>query len=332
MKYEDAVASQPENLELTRARVVETLAASDLSPWGTGTLGVVAMGAGSHAGWALVERLRRAGRRATNLEASALLEDVQPSAFADSFVLVSEGGRSTETVGAANRLDAGGRLGMTNVGDSPLALAVDLTVTIGHGEDSPVYTVGYTATLQALGLLADALGAATPGEQYGELPEELGRVLSEQADQMEEIAGLTSGLAAFDFVGHGASFASASESALLFREATRMPTAAFETRQYLHGPMESLGPDRGCVVFGDRREVELARYMAGQGIPVVLLTSVEVQQSRGLSVVRVPPAGPVTRAVLEIAPVQLLVGSIARIRGLAIDGFVYHQDDTKLPE
>lgn len=332
MRYEDAVASQPENLEVTRTRVVESLAANDLSAWRDGTVAVVAMGAGSHAGWAFVECLRRAGRRAMNLEAAAILEDVRPSAFADRFVLVSEGGRSAETVGAAHRLDTGGRLGMTNVNDSPLARAVDLAVTIGHGEDSSVYTVGYTATLQAFGLLADALGSAAPGEQYGGLPDALDGVLREHADQMQDIASHTSGLVAFDFVGHGVSFASASESALLFREAARTPTAAFETRQYLHGPMESLGPDRGCVVFGDRREVELALYLAEQGIPVVLLTSEDVQPQRGLSVVSLPSAGPISRAVLEIAPVQLLAGSIARIRGLAIEGFVYHQNDTKLPK
>ena len=38
-----------------------------------------------------------------------------------------------------------------------------------------------------------------------------------------------------------------------------------------------------------------------------------------------------SRAVLEILPVQLLAGEMARLRGLAIDGFLHHQDDTKVP-
>jgi hypothetical protein len=36
------------------------------------------------------------------------------------------------------------------------------------------------------------------------------------------------------------------------------------------------------------------------------------------------------RAVLEILPVQVLGARLAARRGLAVDGFRYHQDDTKL--
>ncbi len=330
MRYEDAVASQPDNLEVTRERVHAALSRSDLAPWRGGTLAVVAMGAASHSGWVLVDALRRAGRRVANLDASALLEDAPPTAFADSFVFISESGRSSETVGAAERVGPGARLGLTNVADAPLARAVDLNVTLGHGEDSPVYTVGYTATLQALGLVAEAIGAGTTGEDFASLPAQLSQVLSVNAAPMGELADRLAPLGALDFVGRGASLASAAEAALLFREATRTPTAVFETRQYLHGPMEPLTGERGCVVFGDGREVELARYLADREIPVVLLTSAEIEPTGTLAVVSLPAAAPVSRAVLEIAPVQLLAGGVARRRGLGIDGFVYRQDDTKL--
>ena len=39
---------------------------------------------------------------------------------------------------------------------------------------------------------------------------------------------------------------------------------------------------------------------------------------------------PLATAVLEILPVQLLGWELAQRRGLAVDGFRYHQDDTKL--
>ena len=74
-----------------------------------------------------------------------------------------------------------------------------------------------------------------------------------------------------------------------------------------------------------------ARYLAGAGIPAVLVTAADVPGEPGLTVLRVPPAAQVPRAVLEILPAQLLAGELARERGLAIDGFVHHQDDTKVP-
>lgn len=331
MKYDDAVASQPANLESTRAQLGDALRAADLTPWRTGSVAVVAMGANSHAGWLLVELLRRAGRRALNVSASAVLEDVVPEAFADAYVLVSEGGRSRETVGAAMRLPAGRRLGLTNVPESPLSHAVDVALTIGHGEDSPVYTVGYTATLQAFGVLASALGIGAGSEDLAALPELLRRILTSGAAPMDELAESFARLGSIDFVGRGASFASAAESALLFREATRTPTAAFETHQYLHGPMEALAADRGCVLFGDDREVELAGYLAERSVPVLLVTSAAVTPTAAVSIVPLPTASLVSRAVLEIAPLQLLAGAVARRKGLKIEGFVHHQHDTKLP-
>jgi glucosamine--fructose-6-phosphate aminotransferase (isomerizing) len=84
-------------------------------------------------------------------------------------------------------------------------------------------------------------------------------------------------------------------------------------------------------VFGDGREVALARYLAGIGVPTVLVTSVAVPPEKGLTVLTIPPAPTMSRAVLEILPAQLLAGAVARLRGLAIDGFLYHQDDTKVP-
>jgi hypothetical protein len=35
-------------------------------------------------------------------------------------------------------------------------------------------------------------------------------------------------------------------------------------------------------------------------------------------------------AILEILAAQLVVGELARLRGLGIDGFRYRQDDTKI--
>ena len=38
-----------------------------------------------------------------------------------------------------------------------------------------------------------------------------------------------------------------------------------ETREYLHGPLEAVAPGFGAVVFGRRRERELARALATFG-------------------------------------------------------------------
>lgn len=325
MDYYEAVAGQPSRLSDSATAVRAALSAIDLWPWRAGVLGVVSMGASHHAGHAFAHRLARSGRRVVNVTASSLL-DVGRGDLADCYLFVSEGGRSRETIEAAQLVD-GPRLALTNAPASPLGQLADAVIDLGHGEDSKVYTVGYTATLQALGLLASALDSVDDGDDWSSLPGRLAALLGAGSGGAD-----FDGAASIDFVGAAASYAAAAEGALLIRESTRISTATYETYQYLHGPMEPLEASTGCVLFGDGREVALARYVAGTGARTVLVTSVDVPSTAGLQVVRIPNTPAMSRAVLEISPVQVIAGELARARGLGIDGFRHHQDDTKVDE
>ena len=331
MDYYGAVQSQPRTLEGSAAVVIDQLLASDLAPWRHGTLAVVGMGASTHAGHALVDQLRHQGRRALNVDASAAMTLNGDIDLADSYVLVSEGGRSTETVAVAGRVAKGGRLALTNEPASPLGELADVVVGLGHGPDSKVYTVGYTATLQAFALFVGALQGGTALGASAPLPGLAAQVLAEAGRAAAGTAGRMAALWSLDFVGSGVSFAAAAEGALLVRESTRVATAAFDTYQYLHGPMEALDANRGCAIFGDNRAVELALYTSSHGVFTVLVTTADVPSGESLHVFKLPEVSPANRAVLEILPVQLVAGELARLKGFAIDGFVHHQDDTKLP-
>ena len=330
MDYYEAVASQGQRLESSAGSVEDVLAEIDLTPWRNGLLVASSMGASSHASVVFVDRLVRHGRRAVNVDASEMMGFGAGTDFADSYVFVSEGGRSRETIAAAQLAPRGRRLGLTNNPDAPFGGVVDAVIDLAHGEDSPVYTVGYTATLQAFGLLASAIDAVDDGDDWPALPERVSETLSSLAEKAAAVATTFSRLTSFDFVGTGASRAAAAEAALLFREATRMCTATFETYQYLHGPMEPLTSQTGCMIFGSKRELALASYLVGKGIPTVLVTSAEVAEADGLAVLQIPELAPTSRSILEIVAAQLVVGELARIRGLGIDGFRYHQDDTKI--
>jgi glucosamine--fructose-6-phosphate aminotransferase (isomerizing) len=330
MDYYEAVASQPANLAASATTVGAALRSIDLTPWRAGAIAACSMGASSHAGRTFVHRLARHGRRAISIDASELISLGAPANVADSFVFVSEGGRSRETIEAAMSVAPGARLGITNSPAAPVSQAVDAVLPLGHGEDSKVYTVGYTATLQAFGLLATAIDGIDEGDDWAALPALFESTLSATADAARQVADLFADLTSLDFVGTGAFASSVTEAALLFRESTRTPTAAHETYQYLHGPMESLTASHGCVLFGDDREVALAQYLARAGVTTVLVTSETVPAAKALVVIAVPSVPAVSRAILDIVPLQLVAGELSRSRGLGIDGFLYHQDDTKI--
>ena len=115
--FVDAMRAQPEHLELARTTVGRSLDAAVLAPWRPGeTVGIVAMGASSHSGHALVAVLAGAGVRAVNLVASELFFGAPGFQPADHYVLVSESGRSPEPIAAGRSLTDGRRIHLAGRG------------------------------------------------------------------------------------------------------------------------------------------------------------------------------------------------------------------------
>lgn len=137
---------------------------------------------------------------------------------------------------------------------------------------------------------------------------------------------------AIDHVGACSSLRTADGASLLIRESARIPAGAADTRHYLHGPMEAMDSRTGVVIFGDAREVELARQLDGIGCPSLLITAREDIDDQGvLTVIRVQPQkSRIARGILDILPTQLLAAELSDAAGLTDAKFRYPQTDTKL--
>jgi fructoselysine-6-P-deglycase FrlB-like protein len=327
VQFSDGIQAQPEALRRSAKAISEGL--GQLPGVAPGqVIALVGIGASEHVARSAAPVWRDAGLRAFAVSASELQHAVRP--VADVHVGLSESGRSAETVATLRRCAGSRRVGVTNVADSPLAEVVDDLLCLDSGPDSPVYTTGYTATLQAAGLLGEHWsGTAT---DWSALPDLAATVLADGAEVVERLRDVFDAARLVDVVASGPSSATSGEGALMLRESARLHTAAHETYNYLHGPMEPLDPRTACIVVGDGREVELARDTSALGCPTLLVTERDDIASGGtLTVLRLPQApSPLARAVLEILPVQLLAWAVAGSRGLAVDGFRYTQADTKL--
>ncbi|MFI6146853.1 SIS domain-containing protein [Streptomyces sp. NPDC051109] len=246
----------------------------------------------------------------------------------DCLIAVSQGGRSCETI-AALRSAAPGitRAALLNVVPSPLGDLADLTVDLGNEPDSYASTIGYTGAVVALDLVAGAV-AGREGDPWGGIAEQATAVHRRAAEVVAGLRGRGARCIASDAVAAGASRASAEEGALLLREVVRMTAAASTTRNYLHGEMESAG-DTLHLVFGDGREIELARSLAAAGHLTLLLTTAEAEPSDSLSVIRLPAAPDAVRVVLEAVVLQELAAQLSAERGVPIESFVFAHDDTK---
>ncbi|MFI8263154.1 MULTISPECIES: SIS domain-containing protein [unclassified Streptomyces] len=274
-----------------------------------------------------VQQLRAAGV-VTQRVLSSEIETGTAGFDTDCLIAVSQGGRSRETI-AALRCAAPGitRTALLGVVPSPLGELADLTLDLGNEPDSYASTIGYTGTVVALDLVAGAI-AGRGQDPWGDIAEQTATVHRQAAEVVAGLRGRAARCVASDAVAAGASRASAEEGALLLREVVRMTAASCATRNYLHGGMESAG-NTLHLVFGDGREIELARSLAAAGHLTLLLTTAPAEPSESLSVMRLPGVPDAVRAVLEAVVVQELAAQLSAERGVPIESFVFANDDTK---
>ena len=93
------------------------------------------------------------------------------------------------------------------------------------------------------GCCATRCSARPPRSVWDRLPELAAGVI-ERADRDRRARSRErfAAVRALDAVGGGPAHASAGETALLAREALRLPATGMETREYLHGPLEAVAP------------------------------------------------------------------------------------------
>jgi glucosamine--fructose-6-phosphate aminotransferase (isomerizing) len=243
---------------------------------------------------------------------------------------VSQSGRSAETLAVLETLDPSLRYAVVNNSPSPIAdLVADHAISLGNIPDSYASTIGFTATIAALGLLADSWNGGGIGSDWLALGEHFREIENEVGSRAADLASTFAGVSSADFVGAGPAVGSAEEGALLFREVARLPSTAMSTRTYLHGSMESAGSGVH-VLFGDGRELEMADTLSEAGHKVILITGEDVAPSSRLQVVRLPRIAAAPRAILEALVMQILVEEVAHQAGIDIEEFVFTNSDTKI--
>ncbi len=243
---------------------------------------------------------------------------------------ISQSGRSAETLAVLESVPPEQRCAVVNTNPSPIADVATTVIDTGNIPDSYASTVGYTSTVAALGILADAWDGGVIDPGWHDLPDEFLAAEKLLTEQVTALGPLFAQARSADFVGAGPSVGSAEAAALLFREVARLPATGMGTRQYLHGSMESAG-DGVHVLFGDTREREVAATLSAAGHPVILVTSRPAPAARNLATVEIPSQPPAQRVIFEALVMQILAAAAADVRAVEIEEFVFHNSDTKVP-
>lgn len=329
MSYRSTIARQPEALADTYSAARDQLAGMDLKPLDRPVIGITGIGASFAAAVVGAGELQAKGRRAFAIRACDMAEGYD---LADALVGLSHRGRSVETVLAHEKLPSAKRLAITNDPKSPLAEASDFHVTLNNGSDATPSSTGYTATLLAMGMAFQKMLGETD-DVFAAIPDLSRHVLSTAALKMKRLGEVFKQRRAVDCVGAGSSLGTADGASLLIREASRIPASAYDTRHYLHGPLESMDATTGVIIFGDGREIELAHQVEKIGCPVLLITTqAGISDGELLTVLTVPKqANHIAQGVLNIFAAQLFAAELSDAAGLTDTKFRYRMSDTKVP-
>jgi glucosamine--fructose-6-phosphate aminotransferase (isomerizing) len=341
MRYIDAVRTQGKSLRASRTAVTDRLRSLDLTPWRQRRLALVGMGASSNAISAALPGYWAVGLPAASWAGSEF-GLAGPAAAAEAVIAVSQTGKSAE-VYAALRDTQCPRLVVTDVEDSPLTGFAEAVLPLSLLPDSNVRTIGYTGTIQALGLLRDSLAGrnrtAGANQTWDDAADGLEALLPAAEELAEGLLPRLRGVTAFDVVGSGVHAGTALQGALLLREVCKLPATGYETYQYLHGPIEAAEAGRVVVAIGGAREARLAADLAAVGSTVLHVAAGptapagEAMSGGGPGIpatFAVTAAEPLAQAVLAILPLQTITAQLAEDLGLPDGEFRYHQDDTKV--
>jgi fructoselysine-6-P-deglycase FrlB-like protein len=328
--FATARATQAEQLGLAIGRIEEQLCGpaldGDLSGQGPIFVGI---GASFAAANPAVWQLRSRGIHSWRLGAGDL--PLPYPASVHPVIGVSQSGRSAETLAVLESLPEELRFTVVNTSPSPLSRLASRVVGLGNIADSYASTIGYTATIAALGMIADAWDGGEIDPGWATLADEFRATEERLAPQIAQLAELFAESTYADFVGTGPAAGSAEAGALLFREVARIPSTGMGTRQYLHGSMESAG-NGVHVLFGDGRELETAGALAGAGHSVILVSSEDIPSVGSQHGVWLPARPAAQRAILEALVLQSLVEAVAGVRAVDIEEFVFENTDTKVDQ
>jgi len=191
-------------------------------------------------------------------------------------VAISRSGETTETVWALERLQGWGATGiaLTCHDAGALSRASDLSIVIPVPERSVVMTASFTSMLLALAAAGATLaGDVRAMETLRRAPDLAAEDLPVMADYAGRYAGASRRM--YAYLGSGTVYGIACEGALKMTEMALVPSCAYHTLEYLHGPKAALSPETVVVGLlskaGTSYEARVLTHLAGLGAAVVVV-------------------------------------------------------------
>lgn len=277
------------------------------------------MGSSYHALHPLNLSLIAAGFTPIMIETAELVHYALPLCDADTLViLVSQSGRSAETLRLLDAKQQAAILGITNTPGSPLAKRADLALLTQAGTEFSVSCKTYVTTMLVLAWLGAIVSKRTESEALVRLNPIVARVaayLAKWRQHVDELGNLLERSRHLFLAGRGRSLAAVGTGALIIKESSHVHAEGMSSAAFRHGPLEMLQDDMTTIVFdGDEPTRTLNQRLASQLSSDGLRCS-RVGADAKLESLRIPAGEADLLPILEILPVEMMTLALAGLAG-----------------
>ncbi|MDP4186385.1 MAG: SIS domain-containing protein, partial [Bacteroidota bacterium] len=236
-------------------------------------------------------------------------------------VCISQSGESYEIVKILEKLPQDvTSIGISNEANSTLVKKTKESLLCKAGPEDMTSTKTFTTTYLATYLLSLSLTGNFNNNTISEIEGAI-KTVGDLLDQKDKwLDGAVKTIAHVPFVqlvGRGAIYATVSQSALMFMEATRTPASALYGGEFRHGPMEMVKEGFRAVVFAPKgityeQSIVVTQDILKFGGKVLLITNEETSiKNENLFSIIIPCANEDLFAIPGVIPMQLIVNQWA---------------------
>jgi glucosamine--fructose-6-phosphate aminotransferase (isomerizing) len=221
--------------------------------------------------------------------------------------------------------------GITNEKNSTLALSADIALLCLGGKEEMTSTKTYVLT----SLVSFILGWYQAGNWNDDkmnmikhLTGNIKKMLTNYRAWLTPILDFFGDIQTMQIIARGPAFSTASQSALMFKEAARIPAMGILGGEFRHGPMEMVSEGFKAILFAAKgktleQSFRMAEDIAGLDGRLLLITNEEKHmKNKKILPLFIDEPDEYLFSIAGIIPVQLFIDSYAKSKGFEAGSFL----------
>ncbi len=221
-------------------------------------------------------------------------------------------------------------VGIVNEENSTLAHKADVALLCKGGKEEMTSTKTYVVTSLAAYILASYLSGQWNDEKIkmlNELKENFKATLVNYDGWLNEALAFLGDISTLQIIARGPAFSTASQSALMFKEANHIAATGILGGEFRHGPMEMVTKGFQSILFASEgktlaQSLKMAEDIAEFGGKVWLITNTKiVPNSKNILPMYINQPDEYLFSVQSIVPVQLFIDAYAKTHGFEAGSF-----------